>query len=209
MAGGNRLIRPTWDLHDIHDNIEWDLYQDYIVEFTDISGIIIDYYRRDTTIPMDQLYGESTNTEYLTPIETRLIYDVTEEATITSNFGIYSEDHIQYAMIPRFTFERDMDNTTIAPIPGDILVTRWNNRAYEIVDTGEEEKIFQLSKMIYELILKPYRFSEQSESAKPPLIDKDETLTSPITAYGENDWIEDESDEIDDYGDVDSGVYGY
>ena len=39
--------RPLWDLHQIEGNVEHDLFQSLIVEFTDISGIKIKYYIRE------------------------------------------------------------------------------------------------------------------------------------------------------------------
>lgn len=209
MSDASRLIKPKWSLYDITpDNIEWSLYKDYIVEFTDIGGIEVDYWINDPHITMDTLYGESTRASFFGPYRTKFIYEVTEEPTITTGFGIVSEDIIQYAMIPKFTFSRDV-SAGREPTPGDVIETLWNSRQYEIVDTGEEAHIFQLGKFIYELILKPYRYSEQSDTAKSLLKSPDSTLTSPITAYGDNIFIEEESDEIDAYSDVDTSVYGF
>ena len=205
------LIKPKWQLYDIEDtNPEYELFDSTIVEFTDISGIIIQYFIRKETVSMDQLYGESTNTEYYDPLNTKIIYEVTEETTIINSFGISSEDMIQYAFMPKTTYTRDIRNTyDINPKPGDVIKTLWNNRAYEIADVGEEAHIFQLRKLIYEFILKPFRFSEQSESAKVPLKSPDSTYTSPITGYGDNEYVEEESDDVDTYGDVDTSVYGF
>ena len=214
MANANRLIRPKWELYHTQNNPEHNLFEDYIVEFTDISGIVVHYYIRDNSIEMDDLYGETTETRYLDPIETKLIYDVTEETTMTNPFGIISEDVIQYGFIPKFTFSRDV-SAGCDPKPGDVIKTLWNDRNYEIVDVGEEEKIFQLKKMIWELILKPYRFSTQSTSAREILISPDDLLSSPVSAYGDNEFIDSESDDIDDYtgstgGDsVDEDIYGF
>lgn len=205
----SEMAKPTWSLYDGQTTIEQDLFVSSIVEFTDISGILCNYYVRNTdSITMDTLYGESTNTEYKWKSSTKIIYEVTEEASITNSFGIVSEDVIQYAMIPVFTFSRDISGAT-EPRPGDVLTTIWNERSYEVVDVGQEAKIFQLGKFIWELILKPYRFSEQSESAKTPLsIAADSLLTDPITTYGDNTFIEEQSDLIDDLSDVDTNIYG-
>lgn len=209
MANSNRLIKPKWELYDItEENIEHKLFEDYIVEFTDISGIKINYYIRDESIEMDTLYGESVNTAYSDAYSTKLIYEVTDEVSITNSFGIVSEEMIQYGFIPKFTYGRDV-SIEYDPKPGDVIKTLWNDRSYEIIDVGEEAHIFQLKKMVWEFILKPYRYSEQSDSAKSILKTPDSTLSDPITAYGNNEWIEEESDDIDTYSDVDSSVYGY
>ncbi len=196
--------KPTWDLHHLTDNVEHDLFESVVVEFTDISGIVCDYYMLNPEVQRqhDRLYGETTRTDYLPPLQTKLIYEPTNEPTLTNTFGITSEDMVQFAAIPKLTFSRDV-SASYQPLPGDVVITHWNNRAYEIIDVGEEEKMFQLKKPIWDFILKPFRFSEQSDSAREIL-----TITKSITAYGDNTWIEEESDEIHDYPDVDESIYG-
>lgn len=195
---------PTWDMHDLRDNVEYDLFESLVAEFTDISGIVIDYYILDPVVERqaDILYGETTRTAYLPPLQSKLIYEVTEEVTMTNTFGINSQEMIQYAAMPKITFSRDI-SAGYQPLPGDVIVTHWNNRAYELVDVGEEEKIFQLKKMVWSFIVKPFRFSEQSDSAR------DVTESDPLSAYGDNVYIEEESDKIHDYSDVDESIYGY
>ena len=230
------LIKPKWDLHHLQQNVEHDLFESVIVEYTDISGIKCLYYIRDEGVGKDYFYGESTRTRYLEPKETRLIYEPTEEPTLTTGFGIYSEEVISFASLPKLTLTRDV-SAGYHPKPGDAIVTIWNDRAYEVADVTEEEKIFQLKKMIWGLVLRPYRFSEESESAErisrfnrppSPQLDTDRdkvdgentiipvretgTLTTPLTAYGDNEEIENESDDIFDYDkniDIDSTIYGF
>ena len=239
VAGkASRQRRPEWAMYDIrnaryplHHNAEHELFEQAIVEFTDIAGIECDYYIRDSSIELDTLYGESTNTQYLTPKRTKLVYEPTLEPTLTRGFGIHSEEVVQYAQLPKFTFTRDI-SAGYHPVPGDVLVTLWNNRAYEIADVGEEERIFQLKKMIWDFVLRAYRFSDQSKSSvgmqdkagadipwrgftpptNPPKDPKDLSVFSePLTAAGDNEWLEGESEEIYDYDDegVDTSIYGY
>jgi hypothetical protein len=224
MGKAARQRRPEWQLYDIYHNIEHDLFEGYITEFTDIAGIVCDYYIRDRRVELDTLYGESTNTNYLKPLKTKLIYEPTEEPTLTRGFGISTEEVIQYASIPKFTFTRDV-SAGYHPVPGDVLVTPWNNRAYEIADVAEEEHIFQLRKFIWGFILRAFRFSDQSDGAvglqttvgaKEPFRDfrdptnKDiDTFTEPLTAFGDNEWLEGQSEEIFDYEGIDTSVYGY
>jgi len=221
---GIKDTKPLWEMHHIQENIEHDLFESVISEFTDISGILIKYYIRDQSRPKDYLYGESVTTKYLGPYETKLVYEPIEEPSLTTGFGINSEEVISFASVPKFTFSRDVSAGGYHPKPGDAIITIWNNRAYEIADIHEEEKIFQLKKMIWGFVLRPYRFSDESESAreiarftrKPT--DKNnvnrhtnlDTTTEPLSAFGDNEYIEDESDEIFEYGDdYDSSVYGY
>jgi hypothetical protein len=115
-------------------------------------------------------------------------------------------------------FTRDVSNIFIPKI-GDVIKTLWNNKSYEIVDVGSESKIFQGKKMIWEFICRPYRYSSQSESADDILFDTpseidfpeiNETTTSkPISSYGENDYIEEESEKIESYDNLDTTIYGF
>jgi len=204
----SNLERPEWELYHLNGNPEHDLQDSLVVEYNDISGIKIEYYIRDESIKMDQLYGESVNTGYIGPYNTKFTYEVTEEPTVADAFGITSIDVIQYGWIPLTTISRDI-SASYQPKPGDVIRTDWNERAYEVVDVGAEGSIFQLNKNIYEFILKPYRFSDQSDSAADVSYDADGTLSEPLSAFGENTYIEDQSDDIDNYLDVDESIYGY
>lgn len=203
------LIKPEWEMeHYQEGNVEHDLFDSVVVEYNDIQGSSISYYIRDESIEMDVLYGESVNTGYLGPYSTKMTYEVTEEPSITDPFGITSIDVIQYAYLPKSTFLRDV-SSVYDPKPGDIIKTLWNNRSYEVVDVGEEMSVFHLKKAVWEFILKPYRFSDQSDSARDISNDLDSTLSEPLTAYGDNAWVGNESDDIDNYTDVDTAIYGF
>lgn len=193
--------KPKWNLHDLHDNREHDLFQSYIMEFNDISGIEIYYYVRDAEFEdYDTLYGEHQYFGFQEPLTTKILYDVEEEPQMWSPFGMYGTDVVTSHM-PMGTFKRDI-NQTVDPKIGDVIVTTWNNRSYEIVMVDDDDRIFQLKKQVWIFILKPYRFSEQSDSA--------ETLSDlPLPSAGENEWIQDQSNSIENYSDVDSNIYGF
>jgi len=204
------MSKPQWSIYDIIGNPEHDLFDSVIVEFNDISGIEIDYYILEPSIHYDTLYGESTENKYLGPYRTKVVYETTDEITLTGTFGIVSEDMIQYAEMPKTTFVRDI-SASYDPKPGDVIKILWNDRAYEIVDVHEEGKIFQLKKLVWQFLLKPFRFSATDETGHTdgeisPDIDPS-TWTDPLTAYGDNEWLEEESDSIEAVSD--SAVYGY
>ena len=222
--------KPTWSVEDLTvGNAEVEYFEDSIVEFTDIVGISISYRMKDITVPSDTLYGETPNAEYLTAKRTKLIYDVSEEANIIRSLGFTSDESISFAEIPVYTFSRDVSaatpdgwpavgNTTPpenylsnpVPRPGDVLTVLWNELAYEVVTVVDRNRVFQLAKKVYGLVLRPYRYGEQSDSAKEMLADMDTTVTSPITGFGDNEYYETESDEIYDYpSSVDTDIYGY
>ena len=216
---GINTTKPLWQLHHLQDNVEHNLFQSIIVEYTDITGIIVNYYIRDESRRKDYLYGENPATRFFGPYSSKLIYEPTEEPTLTTGFGINSEEVISWASTPKFTLSRDV-SAGYHPKPGDAIITLWNNRAYEIADVHEEEKIFQLKKMIWGFVLRPYRFSDESDSARNisrftrlPTNENliKDTTSEPLSAFGDNLDLEDESDEIFDYddNDYDTSVYGY
>ncbi len=232
MARASKLEKPKWQLYQLYNNVEHDLFEELVSEYTDIAGFEVSYYSRNETLAdFDTLYGEPTfqNTSFKAVKTTKMIYEPTEEASLTTGFGINSEEVIQYGMIPKFIFNRDVQlgNTSPSahPKPGDIISTRWNSRGYEVVDVAEEENIFAATKLIWNFVLSPYRFSEQNAAVIeriPELRDPTEgklreadasttTLTTPLSAFGDNDYLEEESDEIYDYGEnaVDTSIYGY
>ena len=132
MANISKAIKPKFNLYDISNNIETDLFESYIVEFTDIAGIEFDYFIRDEHVTeTDTLYGEPLyqNTMYGSSHRSKFIYEPTEEATLTTPFGINSEEMIEFAMIPKFTFTRDVSGSSYHPKPGDVVTTIWNNRS--------------------------------------------------------------------------------
>jgi hypothetical protein len=232
MARASKLEKPKWQLYQLYNNVEHDLFEELVAEYTDIAGFEISYRSRNETLAdFDTLYGEPTyqNTTFKPAVGTKMIYEPTEEPTLTTGFGINSEEVIQYGFIPKFIFNRDVQlgNTSPSahPKPGDVISTTWNARGYEVVDVHEEENIFAATKLIWNFVLRPYRFSEQNEAVKgriPELRDPTEdklketgsnttTLTTPLSAFGDNDYLEAESDEIYDYGEnsVDTSIYGY
>lgn len=195
------LEKPEWNLYQKEANPEHDLFKEYVMEFNDISGVPVYYYLSDVDI-QDKVYGEDTITGYNGPKITKMIYEVGEETPMIDVFGIHTEDVIDALQIPIGTFKRDI-SSTIKPKPGDLIKTIWNDRIYEITSVNKETSIFQLKKFVYNFICKPWRYSEDSDAAD------NITLTKPVSAYGENEYIEEQSDIIDDYDDVETEFYGY
>lgn len=363
-------VGPLWSLYDITDeNPEFCLYESIMQEYVDIAGFPVLYYRAKSK--MDRLYGEDSNQDFYEPVKTKLYYEPTNEQNVIDMFGIRSDETLEYTLIPKATFSRDVVGTvqgvpltlnvtnagsgytskqsvpttggtgtglrvdvvantsgvltkvkinsfnrgygytigdtitidfggsdatfavatigTVDPIPmaGDVIKTLWNNRNYEIVDTGAESNTFGAKKLIWEFILRPYRFSEQSlkaeeihrsapawnyiyiypdgEFADVMYPDGTEVTGVPVDTldidlsvlecgykykrnedgsveaiedtmvfeaddsegthtgqsgtadlkdgssrrYGDDSWIEVESNKIDDYSDVDSKIFGY
>jgi hypothetical protein len=212
------------------DNCEHALYDSIITEMTDISGFPVEIYIPIRTF--DPLYGEDASENLSDPVMTKLIYEPLEGLSITEAFGITSDETLQYAFIPKSTFTRDLSaayyalapsgtDVLVVPRPGLVIKTLWDNRNYEVVDVGKEQNIFLAKKLIYEFILRPFRFSEQSDTHREIHTGMDaSTFETHVTSggdalsdfieneYGDNDFIETESNKIDKYQDIDEKMFG-
>lgn len=239
---------PLWSLYDITDtNPEFCLYDSVVGEYTDIAGFEILYYRAKSK--MDRLYGEDSNQDFHEPSKTKLYIEPSDEPNMIDMFGVRSDEVLEYSLIPKSTFTRDVGGTIngvptslsgavggsgyapkssvltiggtgeglrvdivttggsvtsakinsfnkgsgylvgdvitisggdmnatiqigstgtedIGPMPGDVIKTLWNNRNYELADVGAEQSVFMGKKLVWEFILRPYRFSEQSLKAE-------------------------------------------
>lgn len=215
-----------WNLIDLSENNpEHLLFESTITEFTSIAGWPVYYYIKLESDVLDSTYGEDPNAEYTEAYETKLVYEPTEEINVLNSFGISSDETIQYMQMPKTTFKTDIEeeyqysNDTdkeIIPKVGDCIKTLWNNKMYEIIEVGSEQKIFQGKKLIWEVITKPYRHSEESASAEDMLFEEPDevdfpdinttTTTEPLSAYGDNENIEEESVTKTD---TDTSIYGF
>lgn len=216
-------MKPKWEFLNIYNNPEHDLFDSVNMEYADISGFPIKYYIKIESDNVDDLYGEDTTSEFSsTGYDSKLVYEPEEEISVMDVFGFSPEDALQYGMMPKTMFTRDIaipyGDNTLKPMVGDVIITLWNNKKYEVTYIGSEQSIFLGKKMIWEFTLTPYRHSEESDSAdvilnyEPgednfPDINDQGIVTKPLSGYGENQWIEDASDEIDTVSDSD--VYGY
>lgn len=199
---------PQWQVHDLN-NPEHDLFESMIVEQNDIYGFEVLWYRYDKTKTMDTLYGEDQTARFLPVKRTKLTYSPTEEVRIADMFGLVSDEAISYLQIPQYTFKRDVIGdleTTEEPVAGDVIHLIWNGVSYEVVDVGLELNVFQNRKFGYEVRVRPYRYSEQSDSYEEAISTDN---TAQVSAWGDNEWIEEQSDTIDNYTDVDEAIYGY
>lgn len=222
---------PLWQLYDISaTNPEFCLFESIISEFTGIAGFPAEYY---ISVPnQDRLYGEDPNNGLWGPFPLNLVYEPTEETSIIEAFGVTSDETLQFALVPRQTFSIALSAAYLAnpsisaepymPKPGDVIKTLWNDRNYEIVDMGAENQIFMARKLIWEMILRPFRFGEQTDEHYEIHTNLDASLRTPSPTasdgkpidgynerYGDNTWIEEQSDLIDDYSDVDERTFGY
>ncbi len=211
---------PEWELLDYdQETREYDLFISVTSEMNDISGFPIEFWSLSPCAEntLDPLYGENPNPQWNGPFRTKLLYEPSEEPEILNMFGFSSDDTITQMSLTKAIFSRDISNNFI-PKVGDVVKTLWNNKTYEIVDVGSENKIFQGKKLIWDFICRPFRHSNQSISADNIIFNEpdigffpDENYeyeTLELSAIGDNDYIEEESDKIDNNS-VDSTYYGY
>jgi hypothetical protein len=261
---------PLWNLYDVTDNNpEFCLFESLVGEYTDIAGFEVLYYRAKSKL--DRLYGEDSNQDYYQPVKTKLYYEPTEEPNVIDAFGIRSDETLEYSLIPKIIFNRDVGGTIegvpetisnafggsgyrsskkvdtsggtgtglcvdihavdgrvdnikintfnrgqdytigdviriedgdmnavfqiasvttseIQPMAGDVIKTLWNNRNYEIVDIGAEQAIFMGRKLVWEFILRPYRFSEQSLIAEE--IHRSEVVYNQIHIHPDGEFVD-------------------
>lgn len=121
-------------MKDESGDYEHEFFESVIDEFTHIAGFLIEYYLMSPE-NLDVIYGESSLKGYDGLYRTKLVYEPTNETTLIDMFGFSNDDVIQYAEMPKVTFERDIneqlnmkfdidhDPEERKPMPGDVIKT--------------------------------------------------------------------------------------
>lgn len=223
----NPSAAPGWEILDFEqEEQEYLLYDSVVCERTDIGGFPIQFYIHLNPENADELYGEDPNEEFSPGYKSKIIYQPEEEIQMLGIFGMSGDETLRSVYIPKTIFKRDIesqflkdypDETEHEPVPGDTLRTLWNNIIYEIVDVGSEEKVFQAKKLVWEFIIKPYRHSEESDTADDMLFYDPDSSEFPeingkfekqeLDVFGDNEFITKSASGI--ALDPDSSVYGY
>ena len=221
---------PQWRYYDTtDDNPEHALVDSMLCEHVDITGHLINIY-----FPLyswDSLYGEDPSTNLSDVMVSKMIYPPSEENSIIESFGISSDETLSFGQIPKTIFIRDCSTvwfntpsisaTAIHPIPGMVIHTVWNDRTYEVVNVGDYQFIHQARKPVWEMILRPFRYSlqsllhhqlftsEPSGSFNTPTSAADGTpVYDDILKFGDNTMVETDSDAVDSYHDIDQSIFG-
>lgn len=234
--------KPTWELLDLRPDTgyyEHELFESTAAEFTDIAGWTIEYYLQKSE-NMDHFYGEDPLMQYEGPYRTKITYEPTQEESMIGMFGYQPDDTVQYAEFPKIIFERDVtlqiDETKDIehikeyrkPIPGDVIKTLWDGKIYEIAHVNSSEKIFNGKKLVWSLILRPFRYGNEGGTTEDMLFDTFDPndfpdvnhTTSPMTneeLLSNNIMQDEESEAVDNYeedteylvDDVPTEEYGY
>lgn len=215
-------VPANWNMYD-QENPEHRLFESNLCEITDIQGFPIEY--RILLPKSDYLFGEDPNSRLSYPSYTKVIYSPETETNLLDMFGLTADDTIQYMMIPKAIFTRDLamvftdtlgPSAFIQPRVGDVIKTIWNNRNYEVVNISEEDDIFLAKKFTYSLILRPFRYSEQSTEHREVHTGLPDDPFESIVAgpsgdyiqnnyatemFGDNEDVDRESNSIYDYDD--------
>jgi hypothetical protein len=223
-TGGGHCEPTGWNMYDLN-NPEHNLFESTLCEVTDISGFPIEY--RLLLPKEDWLWGEDPNSKLSYPSFTKAIYTPETETNLLDMFGLTADDTLQYISVPKAIFNRDLTmlhtdtmgpSAFIRPHVGDVIKTIWNNKNYEIVNISEEDNIFLAKKFVWDLIVRPFRFSEQSSEHREvhtglpddpfetivPGPDGDVIQNNYATEmFGDNEDIDRESDEIYNHEDDD------
>jgi hypothetical protein len=203
----------TWSLYSNEITNEHLLFENLIIEFTDISGTEVYYYQIDPS-NFDPLYGEDPNVPYYHRRVTKMLSPVFGSPDIINIFGMRDDIAVNDMYIPKAIFQRDISETK-APTVGDIIYIPWIDRTLEItwVDDKLDSGIFLNKSFSWQFSVRPFRYSKQNDTADtlalhPGPADTN-TTSKPLSAFGENIFIESESEAIEDYTGIDTTIYGY
>ena len=206
-------INPAWEMYSNEKTCEHEYFENLVVEFCDISGVEVFYYKIDPT-NMDPIYGEDPNMPYYGKKVTKMLMPVTGSPDIINIFGMLDDVQVNDAFIPKAIFNRDVHPTS-QPMIGDIIYVSWIERLYEItwVDDKIDSGIFLAKSFTWQMSIRPYRYSSQNETADaliaPLVLGEGPTTTLSISAVGENETIEEESSNIETYSGIDTKIYGF
>ncbi len=225
---------PQFNMYGLVENPEHCLFDQMLQESTDITGFPIEF--RKLLSNNDQLYGEDSNSNLSEPMITKAMFEPSDETSILDMFGITGDDTMEIVNIPFSTFTRDCSggyneigsDVLVQPMVGDVVKILFSDRNYEIVNISKENIIFLAKKFVYTIMLRPYRYSEQSDEHREFHTGLDASIDDPFETiiqtpsgddvpqkeyssiqYSNDEWIEDESEEIDSYEDVDTKIFGY
>lgn len=227
--------KPEWELLDLREetgDFEHEFFSSVASEFNDIAGFDIDVYLMDPK-EIDHIYGESERKGYDGPYRTKMLYSVdNSEQMILDTFGFSADFKVEYAEIPKATWQRDIignldKNFDIEypledrkPMPGDLIKTLWDGYLYKITHASTDLRVFSGKKLVWSLKLAPYIYSTESSDAQGivyeeldlndfPEVNSSREQITPAEHRKEAELVKEESHKNGEYDDVDTSVFGY
>jgi hypothetical protein len=145
----------------------------------------------------DVMYGENQNEYFKGPYRTKITHTPHDEINLINAFGLTSGEQFDGISIPKWTFTRDC-SAAVAPKDGDVIYFHYNQQYYEVVNINDDMDIFLSKKMTWMFDMKPYRMTNTEHTESPEV----SANTYPLSAWGDNDFIEVTANEIDDLSDL-------
>ena len=150
---------------DQYDN-DRDLAAILNMEKWNMFGVKIIFYKTTYDVNKDKVWGEDTDRYITDEWNVMSYFQLPKENKVWSKFGIEGVNDFSI-FISKLHFRDETEN--YIPRIGDLILTPYNNKLYEIAEVKEEAPMFMLSKQYaWELIVKKAKV-EQELSVSPSL----------------------------------------
>jgi len=158
------------------------------MEKWNMYGVKIIFYKTTYDVTRDKVWGEDIDRYITDEWNVMSYFQLPKENKIWSKFGIEGvNDFSMY--ISKLHFRDETDN--YIPRIGDLIITPYNNKLYEIAEVKEEAPMFMLSKQFaWEIIVKKAKI-ENELSVAPSL------SASPIASFYNVEDLFDIKDDVD------------
>ena len=171
----------------VYDN-ERELVSMFTMEAYSSFGVKIIFYKTSYDVKSDRVFGEDNNRQVTNAWNVMSYFQLPKENKVWSKFGIEGvNDFSMYISKEHFKSE----TSNYIPQIGDLILSIYNNKLYEISEIKEEAQMFMLSKQyVWEVIVKQAKI-ENAISISPSL------SASPITQFYSVEDIFDITTDID------------
>ena len=180
--------KPTDNICSDKYSNDRNLAQDIITEMWSSFGVKIIFYKTTYDVNKDRVWGEDTDRYITHGWNVMSYFQLPKENKIWDKFGIGGINDFSI-YISKKHFEEETEN--YIPRVGDLVLTPYNNKLYEITEVKEDAPMFMLSKQYaWEVIVKKAKI-ENSLSLSPSL------SASPISQFYNVEDLFNIKDEID------------
>jgi len=136
------------------------------MEMWNMFGVKIIFYKTTYDVERDKVWGEDVDRYITDEWNVMSYFQLPKENKVWSKFGIEGVNDFSI-YISKLHFRDQTDN--YIPRIGDLILTPYNNKLYEISEVKEEAPMFMLSKQYaWEIIVKKAKI-EQELSVSPSL----------------------------------------
>ncbi len=172
---------------DAYDN-DRELAAITLMEKWNMFGVKIIFYKTTYDVERDKVWGEDLDRYITDEWNVMSYFTLPKENKIWSKFGIEGVNDFSM-FISKLHFRDETDN--YIPRIGDLIITPYNNKLYEIAEVKEEAPMFMLSKQFaWEIIVKAAKI--QNELSVAPSLS-----AAPISNFYKVEDLFDIKDEVD------------